>query len=329
MEQGIAAINEQVKRESEFVRTLVGEISKVIVGQKYLIERLLIGLLADGHVLLEGVPGLAKTLSVKTLSAAIQTTFHRIQFTPDLLPADVIGTLIYNPKDGEFRIKKGPIFANLILADEINRAPAKVQSALLEAMQERQVTIGDQTFKLPEPFLVLATQNPIEQEGTYPLPEAQVDRFMLKLSIQYPSKPEEREILDRMAETGKQIVTQPVVTPDQILKARKVVDAVYMDEKIKNYIVDLVHATREPNEYKIDVARLIQYGASPRATIYLALAAKAYAFLQGRGYVTPQDVKTIGMDVLRHRVIVSYEAEAEEMTSEDVIKRIFDEVPVP
>jgi len=329
MEQGIAAINEQVKRESEFVRTLVGEISKVIVGQKYLIERLLIGLLADGHVLLEGVPGLAKTLSVKTLSAAIQTTFHRIQFTPDLLPADVIGTLIYNPKDGEFRIKKGPIFANLILADEINRAPAKVQSALLEAMQERQVTIGDQTFKLPEPFLVLATQNPIEQEGTYPLPEAQVDRFMLKLSIQYPSKEEERQIMDRMAETGKQIVTQPVVTPDQILKARKVVDAVYMDEKIKNYIVDLVHATREPNEYKIDVARLIQYGASPRATIYLTLAAKAYAFLQGRGYVTPQDVKNIGMDVLRHRVIVSYEAEAEEMTSEDVIKRIFDEVPVP
>jgi MoxR-like ATPase len=329
MEQGIGAINEQVKRESEFVRTLVSEISKVIVGQKYLIERLVIGLLADGHVLLEGVPGLAKTLSVKTLSAAIQTSFHRIQFTPDLLPADVIGTLIYNPKDGEFRIKKGPIFANLILADEINRAPAKVQSALLEAMQERQVTIGDQTFKLPEPFLVLATQNPIEQEGTYPLPEAQVDRFMLKLSIQYPSKQEEREIMDRMAETGKQIVTQPVVTPDQILKARKVVDAVYMDEKIKNYIVDLVHATREPGEYKIDVARLIQYGASPRATIYLTVAAKAYAFLQGRGYVTPQDVKTIGMDVFRHRVIVSYEAEAEEMTSEDVIKRIFDEVPVP
>jgi MoxR-like ATPase len=329
MEQGIGAINEQVKRESEFVRVLVGEISKVIVGQKYLIERLLVGLLADGHVLLEGVPGLAKTLSVKTLSAAIQTTFHRIQFTPDLLPADVIGTLIYNPKDGEFRIKKGPVFANLILADEINRAPAKVQSALLEAMQERQVTIGDQTFKLPDPFLVLATQNPIEQEGTYPLPEAQVDRFMLKLSIQYPSKQEEREIMDRMAETGKQIVTQPVVTPEQILKARKVVDAVYMDEKIKNYIVDLIHATREPKTYNIDVGSLIHYGASPRATIYLAVAAKAYAFLQGRGYVTPQDVKTIGMDVLRHRVIVSYEAEAEEMTSEDIIKRIFDEVPVP
>ena len=329
MDQGIAAINEQVKRESEFVRTLIGEIGKVIVGQRYLVERLLIGLLADGHVLLEGVPGLAKTLSVKTLSAAIQTSFHRIQFTPDLLPADVIGTLIYNPKDGEFRIKKGPVFANLILADEINRAPAKVQSALLEAMQERQVTIGDQTFQLPDPFLVLATQNPIEQEGTYPLPEAQVDRFMLKLSIRYPSKPEEREIMERMAETGKQIVTQPVVTPDRILKARKVVDAVYMDEKIKNYIVDLVFATREPKAYKIDIADLIQYGASPRATIYLAIAAKAYAFLQGRGYVTPQDVKTIGLDVFRHRVIVSYEAEAEDLSSEDVVKRIFDEVPVP
>ena len=329
MDQGIAAINEQVKRESAFVQALVSEIGKVIVGQRYLVERLLVGLLADGHVLLEGVPGLAKTLSVKTLSAAIQTTFHRIQFTPDLLPADVIGTLIYNPKDGEFRIKQGPIFANLILADEINRAPAKVQSALLEAMQERQVTIGDQTFKLPNPFLVLATQNPIEQEGTYPLPEAQVDRFMLKLSIQYPSKQEEREIMDRMAETGKQIVTQPVVTPDQILQARQVVDAVYMDEKIKNYIVDLVFATREPKAYKIDIADLIQYGASPRATIYLTVAAKAYAFLQCRGYVTPQDVKTIGLDVLRHRVIVSYEAEAEDLTSEDVVKRIFDEVPVP
>ena len=329
MDQGISVINEQVKRESEFVRLLVGEISKVIVGQKYLIERLLIGLLADGHVLLEGVPGLAKTLSVKTLSAAIQTTFHRIQFTPDLLPADVIGTLIYNPKDGEFRIKKGPVFANLILADEINRAPAKVQSALLEAMQERQVTIGDQTFKLPNPFLVLATQNPIEQEGTYPLPEAQVDRFMLKLSIDYPSKQEEREIMDRMAETGKSLVTQAVVTPEQILRARQVVNSIYMDEKIKNYIVDLIFATRDPKSYNIDVASLIQYGASPRATIYLAIASKAYAFLQGRGYVTPQDVKTIGMDVLRHRVIVSYEAEAEEMTSEAVIKRIFDEVPVP
>jgi len=329
MEQGIAAINEQVKRESEFVRQLTGEIGKVIVGQKYLIERLLVGLLADGHILLEGVPGLAKTLSVKTLAAAIQTQFHRIQFTPDLLPADVIGTLIYNPKDGEFRIKQGPVFANIILADEINRAPAKVQSALLEAMQERQVTIGDQTFKLPTPFLVLATMNPIEQEGTYPLPEAQVDRFMLKLQIGYPTKQEEREIMDRMAETGQTIATNPVVTPAQILAARKVVDAVYMDDKIKNYIVDLIFATRDPKSYNIDVADLIEYGASPRATIYLAIAAKAYAFLQGRGYVTPQDVKTIGMDVLRHRVIVSYEAEAEDKTSEDVIKRIFDEVPVP
>ena len=259
----------------------------------------------------------------------IQTNFHRLQFTPDLLPADVIGTLIYNPKDGEFRIKKGPVFANLIIADEINRAPAKVQSALLEAMQERQVTIGEQTFKLPEPFLVLATQNPIEQEGTYPLPEARVDRFMLKLSIGYTNKTEEREIMDRMAETGKQIYTQPVVTPAQILKALKVVDAVYMDDKIKNYIVDLVFATRDPKSYNIDITGLIQYGASPRASIYLNIAAKAYAFLQGRGYVTPQDVKTIGMDVLRHRVIVSYEAEAEDMTSEKIIKRIFDEVPVP
>ena len=329
MDQGITALNEQIKRESEFVRQLTTEVGKVIVGQKYLIDRLLVGLLADGHMLLEGVPGLAKTLAVKTLSAAIQTEFQRIQFTPDLLPADVVGTLIYNPKDGEFRIKKGPVFANLILADEINRAPAKVQSALLEAMQERQVTIGDQTFKLPDPFLVLATQNPIEQEGTYPLPEAQLDRFMLKLSIGYPTKAEEREIMDRMAQTVKPLTVQSVVTPDQILKARQTVDLVYMDDKIKNYIVDLVFATRDPQAYKIEIADLIQYGASPRATIYLAMAAKAYAFLQGRGYVTPQDVKTIGMDVLRHRVIVSYEAEAEELTSESVIKRIFDEMPVP
>jgi MoxR-like ATPase len=329
MDQGIAALNEQIKRESEFIRQLTAEVGKVIVGQKYLLERLLVGLLADGHILLEGVPGLAKTLSVKTLSTAIQTNFHRIQFTPDLLPADVVGTLIYNPKDGEFRIKKGPVFANLILADEINRAPAKVQSALLEAMQERQVTIGDQTFPLPEPFLVLATQNPIEQEGTYPLPEAQVDRFMLKLSIGYPTKDEERQIMERMAATAKAPTVTPVITPAQILQARRVVDSVYMDEKIKNYIVDLVFATRDPQSYQIDLAGLIQYGASPRATIYLALAAKAYAFLQGRGYVTPQDVKTIGLDVLRHRVILSYEAEAEDLTSEKIIKRIFDEVPVP
>ena len=329
MDQGIAALNEQIKRESEFIRQLIGEVGKVIVGQKYLIERLMVGLLADGHVLLEGVPGLAKTLSVKTLAAAIQTTFQRIQFTPDLLPADVVGTLIYNPKDVEFRIKKRPVFAKLILADEIKRAPAKVQSPLLESMQERKVTIDDQTLKLPEPFLVIATQNPIEQEGTYPLPEAQIDRFMLKLSIGYPSKEEERQIMDRMAETGKNLSVQPVVTPAQILKARKVVDSVYMDDKIKNYIVDLVFATRDPQAYKLDITGLIQYGASPRATIYLALAAKAYAFLQGRGYVTPQDIKTIGMDVLRHRVIISYEAEAEDLTSEAIIKRIFDEVPVP
>src|SRR6059036_3237419 len=320
-------ITQEVRELGQWIPALRQQVGHVIVGQKYLVDRLLLGLLANGHLLLEGVPGLAKTLTVKTMAACIQTGFQRLQFTPDLLPADLIGTLIYNPRTGEFTTKLGPVFANLILADEINRAPAKVQSALLEAMQERQVTIGEQTFKLPEPFLVLATQNPIEQEGTYPLPEAQVDRFMLKLSIKYPSKEEEREIMDRMAETGKQIVTQPVVTPEQILKARRVVDSVYMDDKIKNYIVDLVFATRDPKSYNIDIAGLIQYGASPRATIYLAIAAKAYAFLQGRGYVTPQDVKTIGMDVLRHRVIISYEAEAEEMTSEDVIKRIFDEVP--
>ena len=315
--------------DSRLINDVTRQVARRVVGQEYMIDRLIISLLTGGHVLLEGVPGLAKTLTVRTLAETIDTTFSRIQFTPDLLPADVLGTQVYDQSTGKFSVKQGPIFANIILADEINRAPAKVQAALLEAMQEKQVTIGGTTFKLKEPFLVLATQNPIEQEGTYPLPEAQVDRFMLKLSIQYPSKQEEREIMDRMAETGKQIVTQPVVTPEQILKARKVVDAVYMDEKIKNYIVDLIFATREPKTYNIDVAGLIQYGASPRATIYLTVAAKAYAFLQGRGYVTPQDVKTIGMDVLRHRVIVSYEAEAEELTSEDVIKRIFDEVPVP
>src|SRR5271170_5156028 len=325
----VRALNDLVAKESAFTDTLINEVGKVIVGQTYMLERILIGLLTGGHVLLEGVPGLAKTLTVRTLCDSIHAKFARVQFTPDLLPADLIGTVIYNHQKGEFTSKLGPIFANLVLADEINRAPAKVQSALLEAMQERQVTIGDQSYKLPDPFVVMATQNPIEQEGTYRLPEAQVDRFMLKLSIDYPSKQEEREIMDRMAETGKHIVTQTVVTPEQILRARKVVDSIYMDEKIKNYIVDLIFATRDPKSYNIDIAGLIQYGASPRATIYLAIAAKAYAFLQGRGYVTPQDVKTIGMDVLRHRVIVSYEAEAEEMTSEHVIKRIFDEVPVP
>jgi len=326
---GITAINEKVKKESAFVEALKAEMGKVIVGQKYLIERLLVGLLANGHVLIEGVPGLAKTMSVRVLSQAISTGFQRLQFTPDLLPADLIGTLVYNPKDGNFTTKKGPIFSNIILADEINRAPAKVQSALLEAMQERQVTIGDKTYKLDEPFLVLATQNPIEQEGTYPLPEAQTDRFMLKLSIGYPSKEEEREILRRMAVTDKKIEVQPVVKPQDIMNARKVVDEVYMDEKIEKYIIDIVFATRNPKEYKLDIENLIQYGASPRATINLTLAAKAYAFVQGRGYVTPQDVKSIGMDVLRHRVIITYEAEAEDMTSEAVVKKIFDEIPVP
>jgi MoxR-like ATPase len=329
MGQGVMVINEKVKEASSFIQDLVREIEKVIVGQKYLIDRLLVGLLANGHVLLEGVPGLAKTLSVKTLSDTVKTKFQRLQFTPDLLPADLIGTLIYEPDKGTFTTKKGPIFANIILADEINRAPAKVQSALLEAMQERQVTIGDNTFPLDEPFLVLATQNPIEQEGTYPLPEAQVDRFMLKLKIDYPTKTEEREIMERMAFTDKQISVQPVISPKRILETRKIVDEVYIDDKVKDYIIDLVFATRTPDEYNLDLKRYIEYGASPRATIYLTLASKAYAFIQGRGYVTPQDVKSIGMDVLRHRVIITYEAEAEDMTSEDVVQRIFDEVEVP
>ena len=331
METGITAINEKVKQEGAFVNLIEGEIGKVIVGQKYLIERLLVGILADGHVLLEGVPGLAKTMSVKTLSQTIKTKFQRIQFTPDLLPADLLGTLVFDPKDGNFSTKKGPIFANIILADEINRAPAKVQSALLEAMQEKQVTIGEDTFKLDEPFLVLATQNPIEQEGTYPLPEAQVDRFMLKLKIDYPSREEEREIMERMAVTNKKFEVNAVIAPEDILAARSVVDEIYIDEKIKNYIIDLVFATREPESYKnlSGLERLIEYGASPRATIYLTIAARAYAFIQGRGYVTPQDIKSIGMDVLRHRIIITYEAEAEEMTSEDIIGTIFDEVEVP
>ncbi len=324
-------INEKVERESVFVHRIEDEIGKAIVGQKYLIERLLIGMLADGHVLLEGVPGLAKTLSVKTLSRAIETKFQRIQFTPDLLPADVIGTLVFDPQDSSFITKKGPIFANIILADEINRAPAKVQSALLEAMQEKQVTIGEKTFQLDEPFLVLATQNPIEQEGTYPLPEAQVDRFMLKLNIGYPTREEEREIMERMAVTSTNLDIDAVISPADIHAARKVVDEIYLDEKIKNYIIDLVFATREPASYDSlgDLDRLIEYGASPRATIYLATAAKAHAFIRGRGYVTPQDVKSIGMEVLRHRVIITYEAEAEEITSEDIVSKIFSEVEVP
>jgi len=330
MATDVKQIGETVKNESAFVEKLREEIGRVIVGQKYMIDRLLIGLLSNGHVLLEGVPGLAKTTAVSTLARALELSFHRLQFTPDLLPADLIGTLIYNPKSGDFTTRKGPIFANIILADEINRAPAKVQSALLEAMQERQVTIGDNSYKLEEPFLVLATQNPIEQEGTYPLPEAQVDRFMLKLKIDYPSRREERQIMDRMAATSTAIEVQPVITPEDILRVRGVVDEIYIDDKVKEYIVDIVFATRTPGEFKLaDLEGLIEYGASPRATIYLSLAAKAHAFLQGRGYVTPQDVKSIGMDVLRHRVIVSYEAEAEDLSSEDIVQKIFDSVEVP
>ncbi|MFC1666417.1 AAA family ATPase [Candidatus Omnitrophota bacterium] len=324
----IKEINQKVKDSSLFVQQLNRELAKVIIGQRYVIDRLIIALLANGHILIEGVPGLAKTLAVKTLSKSIQTKFQRIQFTPDLLPADLIGTLVYNPKDGKFTIKKGPVFSNLILADEINRAPAKVQSALLEAMQERQVTIGDNTFMLDDPFLVLATQNPIEQEGTYPLPEAQVDRFMLKIKIEYPDKKEEKEIMERMA-GHEPAEVNPVISPKDIIKAREIVGEIYMDEKIKDYIVDLVYATRTPEEYNLDIKNFVAYGASPRASIYLNIASKAHAFISGRGYVTPEDVKTIGMDVLRHRVIVTYEAEAEEMTSEDVVKRVFDEIEVP
>ncbi len=325
----IKNITDVIKEEGRILSSLIDEMGKVIVGQKHLIERLLIGILANGHILLEGVPGLAKTLSVMTMAKAMQVKYQRIQFTPDLLPADLIGTLIYNPRSGEFTTKKGPVFSNIILADEINRAPAKVQSALLESMQERQVTIGDETFKLDDPFLVLATQNPIEQEGTYPLPEAQVDRFMLKLNIDYPSKSEEREILERMAVTDTNINVNSIISPGDIKRLRSVVDQIYIDDKIKDYIVDLVIATREPGKYNLDLDEFIEYGASPRATIYLTIASKAYAFLKGRGYVTPQDVKSIGMDVLRHRVIITYEAEAEEMTSEKIIQDIFDNIEVP
>ncbi len=327
---GITVINEKVKKEAAVIDAIRFECAKVMVGQGDLIDRLLVGILANGHVLVEGVPGLAKTTAVKTLAQTIHVKFQRLQFTPDMLPADLTGTLIYDQRSGNFNIKKGPIFANIILADEINRAPAKVQSALLEAMQERQVTIGEETLKLEDPFLVLATQNPIEQEGTYPLPEAQVDRFMLKVKITYPSKDDELKILRRMGTTKQSFNVQAVTTPQDIIRLRSVVDEIYMDEKIEHYIVDLVEATRKPEEYKLkDIKGLLLYGASPRATINLALASKAYAFIQGRGFVTPQDVKTIGMDVLRHRVVPSYEAEAEGKTSEDLIKRIFEEVEVP
>ena len=329
METDIKQIQESVEKESTFVQQLTEQIKHVIVGQDYLIERLLIGILADGHILIEGVPGLAKTLSVKTISDAIQTKFQRLQFTPDLLPADLIGTMIYNPNTSEFTVKKGPIFANIILADEINRAPAKVQSALLEAMQERQVTIGETTFPLDNPFLVLATQNPIEQEGTYPLPEAQVDRFMLMLKIGYPTPTEEREIMDRNTE-GRMVEVQKVISPNDIVRARDVVRSVYVDDKVKDYIVNLIFATREPEKYGLsDLKDLIGFGASPRATIFLNLAAKAHAFLRGRGYITPEDIKAIGADVLRHRILVTYEAEAEEVSSDDIVRKIFDAVEVP
>ncbi len=325
----IKTINEMIKRESEFVDVLTSEVGKVIVGQKSMVDRLLLGLLCQGHILLEGVPGLAKTLSIKTLAAAINSKFQRIQFTPDLLPADLVGTMIYNQKDGKFFTRKGPIFSNFILADEINRAPAKVQSALLEAMQERQVTIGEETFRLEEPFLVLATQNPIEQEGTYPLPEAQVDRFMLKVKIGYPSRDEELAIMKQnIANDDKRV--KAVVSPKEILSAREVVKQVYMDEKIERYILDIVFATRQPKDFKLEkLVPMISYGASPRATINLAMAAKAHAFIKRRGYVIPEDVRAICPDVMRHRVAVTYEAEAEEITSETIVAEILNSVEVP
>jgi MoxR-like ATPase len=329
MSTDIQEIQALVEQERSFIDRLTGQLGAVIVGQQYLIERLLMGILANGHILIEGVPGLAKTLSVKTLSDAIQAKFQRLQFTPDLLPADLIGTLIYNPQKAEFTVKKGPIFANIILADEINRAPAKVQSALLEAMQERQVTIGDTTYPLDEPFLVLATQNPIEQEGTYPLPEAQIDRFMFKLKIGYPTPAEEREIMDRNTGTGT-IKVEKVISPDDIVRARSVVRKIYVDEKVKEYIVNVTFATREPEKYGLaEIKDLISFGASPRATIYLNLAAKAHAFIRGRGYVTPEDIKAIGPDVLRHRVLCTYEAEAEEITPDDIVQKIFNAFEVP
>jgi len=325
----IKEINQKVIEHTDFIQIILNEIGKVIVGQEYMIRRLLIGLFADGHVLLEGVPGLAKTLAVSTLSQVISVDFKRIQFTPDLLPADLTGTLIYNQKNGTFSPKRGPIFSNLILADEINRAPAKVQSALLEAMQERQVTIGEKSYKLEEPFLVLATQNPIEQEGTYPLPEAQVDRFMLKLKIDYPDKTEEKEIINRMADQHE-IKVNKVIKPEDVLETRKIVNEIYVDEKIKEYVLNLVFATRNPGEYGIkEIENYIEYGASPRASIYLVRAAKANALLDQRGYVSPEDIKEIGKDVLRHRIILTYEAEAEDVTTEDIVNKIFDEIEIP
>jgi MoxR-like ATPase len=326
---GIQAINDAVRQNSAWVQPLRQEIGRVIVGQQHLVDRLIVGLISNGHILLEGVPGLAKTLALKTLAGAVGLHFSRLQFTPDMLPADIVGTMIYNPRDGSFSTKQGPVFANLVLADEINRAPAKVQSALLEAMQERQVTLGDESHPLPDPFLVLATQNPLEQEGTYPLPEAQVDRFMLKVLVKYPNRSEERAILDTMAVAERSFEVQPVVSIEDIVQARKIVSSIYVDEKVKDYIVDIVLATRDPQPYGIDLNGYVQCGASPRATISLTLGARAIAFLQGRGYVTPQDVKDVAYDVLRHRIIVSYEAEAENITSENIIAGVLEGLPVP
>lgn len=329
-EQDLSYIKDRIASESAFVDDLLDEIGRVVVGQRYMIERLLVGLLADGHVLLEGVPGLAKTLTVRALSDAIGTNFQRIQFTPDLLPADLLGTLVYNQKEGTFSIKKGPIFTNIILADEINRSPAKVQSALLESMQERQVTIGERTFELDDLFLVLATQNPIEQEGTYPLPEAQVDRFMLKIAVEYPTPDEELEIMRRMARTNDVPKVRSVATPSQILQAREVLNELYIDERVEQYIVDLVLASRAPQEHGLgDIEHFVEYGASPRASINLNLAARAHAFLQHRAYVTPEDVRAMVMDVLRHRIVITYEAEAEQITSAALVKRILNSVEVP
>ncbi len=329
MSQTTHELNEKVQRSSQWVQPLFTEVGKVVVGQRLLVERLVMGLLTNGHVLLEGVPGLAKTLTVRTLAACLHTGFQRLQFTPDLLPADLIGTLIYNPRNGEFTTKLGPIFSNLILADEINRAPAKVQSALLEAMQERQVTISDQTYKLPDPFLVLATQNPLEQEGTYQLPEAQLDRFMFKVNVGYPTRTEERAILDAMSTSAPKLEVNALIRAEDIIASRSLVNEIYVDDRVKDYIVDIVWASRQPAAHGLKLDGMIRYGASPRATIYLTLGAKAHAFLNGRGYVTPQDVKSIGPDVLRHRIAVSYEAEAEEMTSEMIIEQIFAGLPVP
>ncbi len=324
----IAHLNARISDESARIAPILEQVRRVVVGQKRLLDRLLTGVLSRGHVLLEGVPGLAKTLAVKSLADAIHGSFQRLQFTPDLLPADLVGTLVFNPREGTFSPRKGPVFANLVLADEINRAPAKVQSALLECMQEGQVTIGDTTYPLPDPFLVLATQNPIEQEGTYPLPEAQVDRFMLKVKVDYPSRDEERQILDRM-EGGRIPRAEPVVSLAEIHRAREVVDQVYLDDRVKGYILDLVFATRHPGQFGLDLGALVRYGGSPRATLFLARAAKAQAFLAGRGFVIPEDVKSVGFDVLRHRIILTYEAEAEEVTAEDVIQRVLDAVEVP